>query len=120
LSEFKLLPQRYWPPEYLNHRFPQLVSISLITASSIRSSHLLLLLILFSFLRRSLHLSTKAQRSFNYSIHINDLHLTAIMRYYPAVLLAALVAHVSAHGVITSIQGANGVTMPGLSGEYPY
>jgi len=37
------------------------------------------------------------------------------MRYSPAILLAALAAHVSAHGVITSIQGANGVNMPGLS-----
>jgi hypothetical protein len=31
-------------------------------------------------------------------------------------VLAALVASVSAHGVITEVQGANGVTMPGLSG----
>jgi len=30
-------------------------------------------------------------------------------------VLAALVASVSAHGVITEVQGANGVTMPGLS-----
>lgn len=32
--------------------------------------------------------------------------------------LAALAASVSAHGLITQIQGANGVTMPGLSGMY--
>ncbi|KAF2503259.1 hypothetical protein BU16DRAFT_555265 [Lophium mytilinum] len=37
------------------------------------------------------------------------------MRYSPAILLAALAAHISAHGVITEIQGANGVNMPGLS-----
>jgi len=30
-------------------------------------------------------------------------------------VLSALVASVSAHGVITAVQGANGVTMPGLS-----
>lgn len=32
--------------------------------------------------------------------------------------LVALAASVSAHGLITSIQGANGVTMPGLSGTF--
>jgi hypothetical protein len=32
-------------------------------------------------------------------------------------ILSALVASVSAHGVITEIQGANKVTMPGLSGK---
>lgn len=37
------------------------------------------------------------------------------MYYSSALLIAALAAHASAHGVITSIQGANGVTMPGLS-----
>ncbi|KAF1983140.1 hypothetical protein K402DRAFT_297092, partial [Aulographum hederae CBS 113979] len=36
------------------------------------------------------------------------------MRYSLAVI-AAIAAHVSAHGVITEIQGANKVTMPGLS-----
>ncbi|KAF2798220.1 hypothetical protein K505DRAFT_268186 [Melanomma pulvis-pyrius CBS 109.77] len=36
------------------------------------------------------------------------------MRYSLAIL-AAIAAHVSAHGVITEIQGANGVNMPGLS-----
>lgn len=40
------------------------------------------------------------------------------MRYSLAVL-AAVAAHTSAHGVITAVQGANGVTMPGLSGKYP-
>ncbi|OCK82577.1 hypothetical protein K432DRAFT_380323 [Lepidopterella palustris CBS 459.81] len=34
---------------------------------------------------------------------------------YSVILIAALVAHASAHGVITEIQGANGVNMPGLS-----
>lgn len=33
------------------------------------------------------------------------------------ILYASLVASVSAHGVIRTIEGANGVTMPGLSGE---
>ncbi|KAF2816831.1 Gas2, regulated by Bmp1 MAP kinase cascade [Mytilinidion resinicola] len=37
------------------------------------------------------------------------------MRYSPAILFAVLAAQVSAHGVITEIQGANGVNMPGLS-----
>jgi hypothetical protein len=32
--------------------------------------------------------------------------------------LVALAVSVSAHGLITSIQGANGVTMPGLSGTF--
>ncbi|KLU91631.1 hypothetical protein MAPG_10149 [Magnaporthiopsis poae ATCC 64411] len=32
-----------------------------------------------------------------------------------SVLILALSATVSAHGVVTSITGANGVTMPGLS-----
>ena len=31
------------------------------------------------------------------------------------IALAALLAQVSAHGVVTEIQGANGVNMPGLS-----
>lgn len=39
------------------------------------------------------------------------------MRYSLAAI-AALTASVSAHGVITQIQGANGVTMPGLSGKH--
>jgi hypothetical protein len=37
------------------------------------------------------------------------------MRYSLA-FVAAIAATVQAHGVITEIQGANGVTMPGLSG----
>lgn len=37
------------------------------------------------------------------------------MRYSLA-FLAALAASAQAHGVITEIQGANGVNMPGLSG----
>ena len=37
------------------------------------------------------------------------------MRYSAAVVIAALASSVSAHGLIASIQGANGVTMPGLS-----
>lgn len=36
------------------------------------------------------------------------------MRYSLAVI-AAIAAHASAHGVITEVQGANGVNMPGLS-----
>ncbi|KAF2470043.1 uncharacterized protein BDR25DRAFT_36190 [Lindgomyces ingoldianus] len=36
------------------------------------------------------------------------------MRYSLA-LIAAIAAHASAHGVITEVQGANGVNMPGLS-----
>ena len=40
------------------------------------------------------------------------------MQYSSAILLAAFaVTNVLGHGVITSIQGANGVTMPGLSGR---
>ena len=38
------------------------------------------------------------------------------MRYTASVAIAALVAQASAHGVVTSITGANGVVMPGLSG----
>lgn len=38
------------------------------------------------------------------------------MHYSIAVVLAVCSAHVSAHGVVTQIQGANGVNMPGLSG----
>ncbi|KAF2262825.1 hypothetical protein CC78DRAFT_467198 [Lojkania enalia] len=34
---------------------------------------------------------------------------------YSFVAIAALAAHASAHGVITEVQGANGVNMPGLS-----
>ncbi|KAJ9315917.1 hypothetical protein DTO271D3_3895 [Paecilomyces variotii] len=37
------------------------------------------------------------------------------MHYSIAVVLAVCSAHVSAHGVVTQIQGANGVNMPGLS-----
>lgn len=40
------------------------------------------------------------------------------MRPSQALLISALAASVNAHGLIVSIQGANGVTMPGLSGEY--
>ena len=32
-----------------------------------------------------------------------------------ALALAAFIASASAHGVVTEIQGANGVNMPGLS-----
>lgn len=38
------------------------------------------------------------------------------MRYSAVVLLTALAAQATAHGVVTEIQGANGVNMPGLSG----
>jgi hypothetical protein len=38
------------------------------------------------------------------------------MRYSIA-FIAALAATVQAHGVITEVQGANGVNMPGLSGK---
>jgi hypothetical protein len=38
------------------------------------------------------------------------------MRYSIA-FIAAIAASVQAHGVITEIQGANGVNMPGLSGK---
>ncbi len=42
------------------------------------------------------------------------------MRYSLAVV-ATIAASVQAHGVITQVQGANGVTMPGLSGKhFPY
>jgi hypothetical protein len=41
------------------------------------------------------------------------------MRYSLA-FIAAIAATVQAHGVITEIQGANGVTMPGLSGTYSF
>lgn len=34
-------------------------------------------------------------------------------------LSAALITAVSAHGVVLSVEGANGVTMPGLSSKYP-
>jgi hypothetical protein len=38
---------------------------------------------------------------------------------YPSVILFVAIAatNVLAHGVITSVEGANGVTMPGLSGK---
>lgn len=39
------------------------------------------------------------------------------MRYSLA-FVAALTATVQAHGVITEVQGANGVNMPGLSGTH--
>jgi len=38
------------------------------------------------------------------------------MHYSSAFLIAALAAYTSAHSVIASTQGANGATMPGLSG----
>jgi hypothetical protein len=37
---------------------------------------------------------------------------------YSVLAVAAIAAQVSAHGVITEIQGANGVNMPGLSGTH--
>lgn len=40
------------------------------------------------------------------------------MRY--AFVSAALVATVAAHGVVTSVEGANGVSMPGLSGKQTF
>ncbi len=33
-------------------------------------------------------------------------------------LFLTLATQAAAHGLVTSIQGANGVTMPGLSGMY--
>ena len=40
------------------------------------------------------------------------------MQYSSAILLVAFAAtNVFAHGVIDSVQGANSVTMPGLSGK---
>jgi Egh16-like virulence factor len=43
------------------------------------------------------------------------------MQYSSAILLAAFAAtNVLAHGVITSVEGANGVTMPGLSGKFQH
>jgi len=40
----------------------------------------------------------------------------SIKMRYSLAAIAALTASVSAHGVITEVQGANGVNMPGLSG----
>ncbi|KAF1815262.1 MAS3 protein [Eremomyces bilateralis CBS 781.70] len=37
------------------------------------------------------------------------------MHYSIAIILGATAAYVSAHGLVTEIQGANGVTMPGLT-----
>jgi len=39
------------------------------------------------------------------------------MHLSESILLACLAASATAHGVVTSIEGANGVTMPGLSSE---
>lgn len=42
---------------------------------------------------------------------------TANMQYSSVILLATFaITNVFAHGVITEVQGANGVNMPGLSG----
>lgn len=38
---------------------------------------------------------------------------------YSLIAITAFAAAANAHGVITAVQGANGVTMPGLSGKYP-
>lgn len=35
-------------------------------------------------------------------------------------ILPALVSVVSAHGVVLSVEGANGVSMPGLSSKLPH
>lgn len=49
------------------------------------------------------------------------IHHSTKMRYSAAVAIAAFLSQASAHGVITQIQGANGVNMPGLSGTLkPY
>ena len=40
------------------------------------------------------------------------------MRYSVAVAITAFLAQASAHGVITEVQGANGVNMAGLSGKH--
>jgi hypothetical protein len=39
------------------------------------------------------------------------------MKY--SIALVALASYVSAHGLVTEVQGANGVNMPGLSGWSP-
>jgi hypothetical protein len=39
------------------------------------------------------------------------------MHYSYILAASGLLAGVSGHGLVTSIQGANGVTMPGLSGK---
>jgi hypothetical protein len=53
---------------------------------------------------------------FAHSRYPRLLKSTIKMRY---ALLSSLIAGASAHCVITAIQGANGVTMPGLSGKTP-
>ena len=46
-------------------------------------------------------------------------HPTANMQYSSAILLMAFAAtNVFAHGVVDSVTGANGVTMPGLTGMF--
>lgn len=35
-----------------------------------------------------------------------------------SLLIAALAVGANAHGMVKSIEGANGVSMPGLTGEY--
>lgn len=39
------------------------------------------------------------------------------MRVSASIAICGLVASVAAHGVVTSVEGANGVTMPGLSSK---
>jgi hypothetical protein len=39
------------------------------------------------------------------------------MQYSSALLVAFAATNVFAHGVVDSVVGANGVTMPGLSGK---
>lgn len=40
------------------------------------------------------------------------------MKTSTSLVTAALVAYTSAHGMVRSIQGANGVEMPGLTGKF--
>jgi hypothetical protein len=53
--------------------------------------------------------------TFSVFLDLHDFFNHFKMRY--AFVASALVASASAHGLVTSIEGANGVSMPGLSGK---
>jgi hypothetical protein len=64
------------------------------------------------------------QRSFIFSplqsVFLDKQLLTSINMRYSIAFIAAIASSVQAHGVLTEVQGANGVNMPGLSGKLPF
>jgi hypothetical protein len=101
--------------EYL--RLPFRLQVPTSTKNKYQLDYQLLFLspkVSFFLLRRTLPISFINKPLFELSLPKSSLY--KIKMRYTSIIAAAFAAHVSAHGVITEIQGANGVNMPALSG----